>query len=786
MMRRCALLLFGLLSLPAFAQTGFVTITNSAPLTDGSGVSVQNGIATFQVMNGSGQQIGVHVGVQGGQAAGVPVQMPVNNGALVGVWQCSGWSGTTCTGSDPTANGTNLVPDPVIQSGWATWSNPGDGWTIGADDGGYASVNGFVVPASASGTQEGSVSAPITVQPGQTYTFAGYFDATNMTSGAAAWVVTNSSGTVTYSSVFAVAGQKGSLSTQFTVPTGVTQVYINASNYHAVISSGQNLYFGAPLLQAGPSQLPDTNLSSPQNACVMFTVTSNVETGGDGSTILGGPGSGYTCLQPAYNNSWCTNGVCDLSKYIPATTPGALQTAGPPGAAPNLSIGTTTTLSPGASATATLSGSSPNYTLSLGLPAGANGSGTVDSNAVHINSSSLQSMVGPLAMTPAAGLAALTVNSTNYAGIVSINNHTTPGSWGMPEYAYYGSVTVSGTNGRAYIYDAVTADDRTSGGIHSIAYQAVLTTTQAASQINLLAGHVVQTQLPDSPANQLYNGWGYDCETDGDTNEGILNFCLYSADGFALNAFSIGAQYPNTGATSTPSQNLVFTSYLTGTQSIAYVMEGASGQLSLNDGLFISYGAGGGGVAGYLVMNPDATLTWSPTTYSSGYHDTVGRGDVGLSRLTSGALALGDGNFGDGSGDLYLSAIGLGTGNMGRAGITQANGTGIYWLNSAGSALLDGITVDTSANHFYFGNGSLHDYSATITASLGNFVTATANSMVIDGASGGQITGYMNVLTGYAVNGTDGYTGSLSCGTGTHVATIPIAGGIITGAPTCN
>lgn len=65
----------------------------------------------------------------------------------------------------------------------------------------------------------------------------------------------------------------------------------------------------------GPMQVADTNLSAPQNVCYVATLRDV-----NGTIILGGnaPFSGYGCVQPAANNSWCSSGTCDFDDYTPS------------------------------------------------------------------------------------------------------------------------------------------------------------------------------------------------------------------------------------------------------------------------------------------------------------------------------------------------------------------------------------------------------------------------------------------------------------------------------------
>lgn len=109
--------------------------------------------------------------------------------------------------------------------------------------------------------------------------------------------------------------------------------------------------------------LADTSLTEPVNVCYSVTVIANTS----GDSLLG---AGYSCVQPAYANSWCTAGACDFDNYTPSGTAGALVVA------PTFSIGTVSTGAAGSSASASVSGSAPNYQLNLSLPTGAAGIGS--------------------------------------------------------------------------------------------------------------------------------------------------------------------------------------------------------------------------------------------------------------------------------------------------------------------------------------------------------------------------------------------------------------------------
>ena len=63
-----------------------------------------------------------------------------------------------------------------------------------------------------------------------------------------------------------------------------------------------------------PCQVPDVLLTQPQNICVMATVKNAAS-----AVVLGGRNSGYQCLQPTQNNTWCNAGLCNFDSYVPQT-----------------------------------------------------------------------------------------------------------------------------------------------------------------------------------------------------------------------------------------------------------------------------------------------------------------------------------------------------------------------------------------------------------------------------------------------------------------------------------
>jgi len=63
----------------------------------------------------------------------------------------------------------------------------------------------------------------------------------------------------------------------------------------------------------GSCQLANVSLTNPMNICFNTTVKD-----GSNHVVLGGPGTGYTCVQPQTTNVWCSAGACNFDSYVPA------------------------------------------------------------------------------------------------------------------------------------------------------------------------------------------------------------------------------------------------------------------------------------------------------------------------------------------------------------------------------------------------------------------------------------------------------------------------------------
>jgi len=335
----------------AFGQWVNVTAAN---IKDGSGALLSSGQFCVRPVNNANQPLpSAAAGYGAGAITTQTICAPITSGKLPGYF----WP------ADPSAGGTNLVPDPVIASGFTTWTNPGTGWSISAGTG-YDATNALVA-ASSVGTGAYSHSAAITVTPGTTYTFGGYLNAAHLSSGSIDWYLSSTS-LYTYASVSESAGNAGWVTTQWTAPSGVTQVEVVANTNTGVIASGQTVSWSAPLLQVGFSQLADTAVSDPVNFPYRVTILNA------SGVIL------YTqAWQPSsgdVSGTGCTTAsavtTCNFDNYVP---PGSSLVATAP--APSITVSGVNTLSPGASATVSLAPlpSAPYFGATFNIPQGATG-----------------------------------------------------------------------------------------------------------------------------------------------------------------------------------------------------------------------------------------------------------------------------------------------------------------------------------------------------------------------------------------------------------------------------
>ena len=133
----------------------------------------------------------------------------------------------------------------------------------------------------------------------------------------------------------------------------------------------------------GPMMLPDTAHSGPENLCLSVTLRDP-----SGGYIIGTGGtqrSGYSCVQPTANNSWCTSGVCNFDNYVPNIPGGALGTTVTDLTVGNLDVTGTCTGCGGAgvwgSITGTISAQTDLWAYLTAIPAASSATPNMDSGA---------------------------------------------------------------------------------------------------------------------------------------------------------------------------------------------------------------------------------------------------------------------------------------------------------------------------------------------------------------------------------------------------------------------
>ncbi|HUN99233.1 MAG TPA: hypothetical protein VMU69_23755 [Bradyrhizobium sp.] len=184
--------------------------------------------------------------------------------------------------------------------------------------------------------------------------------------------------------------------------------------------------------------LADTSMTSPLNVCYQVTAVD-----ANGNQLLGGA---YTQVQPAYNtaapNNWCVAGACNFDNYLPPT----LNL--PVSLAPNLGIGTVTTVGAGSPAIATVTGSNPNYVLNLSLPSGATGATGPPATFIGAYDPAHSYNVGDHVSRTVSG------NTSEYVSLVGSNTgnapETSPSDWGL-------AASSGGTNAQAVQGVAITS-----------------------------------------------------------------------------------------------------------------------------------------------------------------------------------------------------------------------------------------------------------------------------------------------------------------------------------------
>lgn len=73
-----------------------------------------------------------------------------------------------------------------------------------------------------------------------------------------------------------------------------------------------------------PCQVANTSLTNPMNVCFSVSIKDS-----NNRVIIGGPQSGYTCVQPQTTNFWCAIGSCNFDQYVPNLPAAIMALLGP-------------------------------------------------------------------------------------------------------------------------------------------------------------------------------------------------------------------------------------------------------------------------------------------------------------------------------------------------------------------------------------------------------------------------------------------------------------------------
>lgn len=157
--------------------------------------------------------------------------------------------------------GNNLVADPFFTLPLGVeWSQPDPNWFI-SGNAGLHHTNALTAASADSGSVKWSLSAPIPVTAGQKYRASCFINATATTSGTLAFNVCNEATSVDYLSIPATNGTAQNYSGSFTVPAGVTSVYLQCVNDGAVFPANSNVSFSYLTLTASSPQVNGANQS---------------------------------------------------------------------------------------------------------------------------------------------------------------------------------------------------------------------------------------------------------------------------------------------------------------------------------------------------------------------------------------------------------------------------------------------------------------------------------------------------------------------------------------------
>lgn len=173
----------------------------------------------------------------------------------------TGVTSVTLARFDATGSVKNFIPDSefsLILGGKSIWTDHSSGLIItvlaGGPLGGPLGANSNALEYTGTGSASGfpNLFSPyIDVVPGQVWTISAYIDASHVTSGGPGFYVWNATQTAQYAQIIQTAGVAGRVSVTFTIPGGVTKIYIGPDNSNCVVTSGQKLIYAQPQLERG-------------------------------------------------------------------------------------------------------------------------------------------------------------------------------------------------------------------------------------------------------------------------------------------------------------------------------------------------------------------------------------------------------------------------------------------------------------------------------------------------------------------------------------------------------
>jgi hypothetical protein len=142
----------------------------------------------------------------------------------------------------------NLLPDTDFRSGFTFWSRPAPAWSVtpGAGCNGTA---GIAEGSADSRAFHSTLSLPVAVVVGQTYSVTACIDASHITGGSPNMNVLAYPEGTNLGNFYVHPGYNNRVFVKFRVPAGTSQVQVNFNSGGAVLSKSNTLVFSAPMMQ---------------------------------------------------------------------------------------------------------------------------------------------------------------------------------------------------------------------------------------------------------------------------------------------------------------------------------------------------------------------------------------------------------------------------------------------------------------------------------------------------------------------------------------------------------